>query len=146
MDPKEKSAWIFVSHASADLPQVRQVRNYLESQGGAPLLFHLRALVQPEEFWPIIEREILARNFFLYCESPNAERSDWVQRERRTVEELGKQRKVRVGSIRVDQPIELKTLNRFLGRYACLSDLCVDGSGRCRPLHSSNHRGRISGI
>jgi hypothetical protein len=115
MDPNEKTAWIFVSHASADLKQVREVRNYLESRGGAPLLFHLKALTQPEEFWPIIEREIAARNFFLYCESSNAERSEWVQRERQTVEAVRKQRSVRIGSIRVDQDaLETGHLDRFL--------------------------------
>src|SRR5262245_21003171 len=45
-------AWIFVSHASADLANVRKVRNYLEEKGAAPLLFHLRALTNPTEFWP----------------------------------------------------------------------------------------------
>ena len=29
----------------------------------------------------LIKREIEARNFFLYCESPNAQESDWVQGE-----------------------------------------------------------------
>jgi len=113
--PNERTAWIFVSHASNDLRQVRNVRNYLEERDGAPLLFHLKALVDPEEFWPIIEREIAARNFFLYCESANAERSEWVQRERQTVEEVRKQRAIRVGSIRVDQePLSLETLDQFL--------------------------------
>jgi hypothetical protein len=37
----ESNAWIFVSHASADLKMVRQARNYLEDKGAAPLLFHL---------------------------------------------------------------------------------------------------------
>ena len=77
---------IFVSHASADIKMVRQVRNYLEERDTIPLLFHLVALTNAEEFWPLIEREILARNFFLYCESEAAERSQWVQRERHAVE------------------------------------------------------------
>lgn len=115
MDPTEKTAWIFVSHASANLKEVREVRNYLESRGAAPLLFHLKALSQPEEFWPIIEREIEARNFFLYCESAQAERSEAVQRERRTVAEVRKRRNVRIGSVRVDAgSLQTHELDRFL--------------------------------
>ncbi len=72
MGAENYHAWIFVPHASDDL-QRYESRNYLESKGASPLLFHLKALSQPEEFWPIIEREIAARNFFLYCQSAIAE-------------------------------------------------------------------------
>lgn len=58
----DTTAWIFISHSSVDLPMVRQVRNYLEGRGAAPLLFHLLSLKHSEEFWPLIEREISARN------------------------------------------------------------------------------------
>jgi hypothetical protein len=54
-------AWVFVSHSSKDLVQVRQVRNYLEERDASPILFHLLALQAPEEFWPLIDREIEAR-------------------------------------------------------------------------------------
>src|SRR5262245_8191750 len=81
-DVTDFHAWIFVSHASDDLERAREVRNYLESKGASPLLFHLKALANPEEFWPIIEREIAARNFFLYCQSAIADKRDWVCRER----------------------------------------------------------------
>ncbi len=37
---------IFVSHASADIKMVRQVRNYLEERDTIPLLFHLVALIE----------------------------------------------------------------------------------------------------
>jgi hypothetical protein len=74
--------WIFVSHASEDIVMVRKVRNYLERNGGSPLLFHLVALEETEKFWPLIEQEIEARNFFLYCRSPASEASTWVRRER----------------------------------------------------------------
>jgi hypothetical protein len=106
---------IFVSHASADIKMVRRVRNYLEEKDTIPLLFHLVALTHAEEFWPLIEREILARNFFLYCESEAAERSQWVQRERQSVE-LARQRLAkRIGHIRVDgSDIDTQQLDRFL--------------------------------
>src|SRR5262245_46505221 len=110
-------AWIFVSHASVDLVNVRRVRNYLESKDAAPLLFHLMAMNDPEEFWPIIEREIKARNFFLYCESAAADLSHWVQRERAAVEAARNEHPKRIGRIRVDQQkIDESALDDFLAK------------------------------
>ena len=83
---------------------MRQVRNYLEESDASPILFHLLALQAPEEFWPIIDREIEARNFFLYCDSQSASASEPVQRERRVVAEVAKRRPIRIGHVRVDQP------------------------------------------
>lgn len=117
MDPDNHHAWIFVSHASDDLPRVREVRNYLESRGASPLLFHLRALMEPEEFWPLIEREIAARNFFLYCESAVAEEREWVRRERAAVEAVAKERPVRIDKLRVDgNELDLTKLDSFLAK------------------------------
>jgi hypothetical protein len=99
-----KNSWIFVCHASADLANVRRVRNYLESKDASPLLFHLKALTDPVEFWPLIEREIQARNFFLYCDSPAAQASHWVKREREAVEAARRERPIRIGKVRVDEP------------------------------------------
>jgi hypothetical protein len=108
-------AWIFVSHASADLCNVRKVRNYLEEKGAAPLLFHLRALSNPKEFWPLIEREIQSRNFFLYCESSAAEKSEWVRREREAIQAALKSQPKRLGRIRVDtESLDLQQLDEFV--------------------------------
>ena len=101
MASSQSNSWIFISHASADLPVVRGIRNYLEDKGAAPLLFHLLALKDPEEFWPIVQREIEARNFFLYCDSPAAQKSDWVRREIDAVERLRAFKPVRVERIDV---------------------------------------------
>lgn len=110
-------AWVFVSHSSRDLVQVRRVRNYLEERDASPILFHLLALQAPEEFWPIIDREIEARNFFLYCDSQSASASEPVQRERRVVAEVAKRRPIRIGHVRVDQPeLDRAGLNSFLAR------------------------------
>jgi hypothetical protein len=103
--------------ASANLISVRRVRNYLESKGAAPLLFHLVALTDPQEFWPIIEREVRARNFFLYCESPSAEASHRVQREREAVKVATRGRPKRIGHIRLDkQQIDEASLVEFLSK------------------------------
>jgi hypothetical protein len=42
----DDTPWVFVSHASADLAKVRQVRNFMEEHGAAPILFHLKALIR----------------------------------------------------------------------------------------------------
>src|SRR5262249_33871246 len=113
----EYHAWIFISHASDDLLRVREVRNYLESKGASPLLFHLKALAEPEQFWPIIEREIAARNFFLYCQSAVADQREWVRRERAAVEGAGRKRPIRVDSIRVDGgDLDFTKLDAFLAK------------------------------
>lgn len=110
-----QTAWIFVSHASADLAAVREVRNHLESHGAAPLLFHLMALTSPEEFWPIIEREIQARSFFLYCESEAAERSEWVRRERQVVELARKTSPKRIAHVQIQRGrFDRAVLDNFL--------------------------------
>jgi hypothetical protein len=113
----EFRAWIFVSHANDDLPRAREVRNYLESKGASPLLFHLKALANPEEFWPIIEREIAARNFFLHCQSAVADEREWVHREREAVEKERRNRPIRVDSIRVDSgDLDFSKLDEFLAK------------------------------
>lgn len=114
MTPKE-IAWVFVSHASADLPKVRAIRNFMEDRGAGPILFHLRALTHPDEFWPLIEREIAARSFFLLCDSHAARESQWVQREQETVERISRNRPVRIGRVSLDEPaIDYAALERFL--------------------------------
>lgn len=112
---ENSNAWIFVSHASSDLKAVRKVRNYLEDKGAAPLLFHLKALEDPEDFWPIIQREIEARNFFLYCDSPAAKASPWVQREKEAVERLRDHKPIRVEQIDVSSgDMDLDTLDALV--------------------------------
>lgn len=84
------NAWIFVSHATPDLLQVRRVRDKLEALGASPLLFHLKCLQDDGEVFSLLEREIAARRFFLLCESDAARVSPWVQREREVVCGVGR--------------------------------------------------------
>jgi TIR domain len=131
----EYHAWIFISHASDDLLRVREVRNYLESKGASPLLFHLKALANPEEFWPIIEREIAARNFFLYCQSAVADEREWVRRERAAVTAAGRERAIRVDSIRVDGgDIDLAKLDAFLAKTRVFPAFSREDSEAVRPF------------
>lgn len=109
------NSWIFVSHCSDDILRVREVRNYLESQGASPLLFHLLALNEPDQFWPLIQQEIAIRNFFLYCESASSRIREWVIRERAEVEALAKIKPIRIGSVCVDDAkLNTAALDAFL--------------------------------
>lgn len=75
--------YIFVSHSSQDWNKVRLIRNFLEEQSFYPLLFHLKCLETGGEdlvlLKDLIHREILARRRFLYCNSENAVKSEYVQ-------------------------------------------------------------------
>jgi len=134
----EQKSWIFVSHAGADLVNVRRLRNLLEERGASPLLFYLMALDDPEEFWPIIEREIRARNFFLYCESPSAELSSWVRKERAAVEKARLEYPKSIGTIRVDGPeIDEHAVDEFLARTRVFPSFTHSERGRVLPFLSA---------
>ena len=77
----QKGAWIFVSHSTKDIEEVRAVRNELERLGHYPLLFFLKCIEADEELDDLLKREIKARNFFILCDSRNAQASRWVQQE-----------------------------------------------------------------
>ncbi len=80
------------------------------------MLFHLLSLKNPDEFWPLIQREISERNFFLYCDSEAARRSDWVAKERAEVELTKANRPVRIGVVDVEgDDIDEAALKDFIG-------------------------------
>jgi hypothetical protein len=115
MVDKDSGGWIFVSHANADLKAVRQVRNMLEERGFNPILFFLKTVLGKDELPDLLKREIRARNFFLFCDSPAAAKSDWVTKEREMVASMPEKA---VEKIAVDRPLEpqypdvIKLLNR----------------------------------
>jgi hypothetical protein len=84
--PKRVSdAWVFVSHSHSDLEAIRRVRDEFERLHANPLLFFLMCLKDDEEVDQVIKREITACNVFLICDSPAAQKSGWVQKERQFV-------------------------------------------------------------
>ncbi|MFX1481198.1 MAG: toll/interleukin-1 receptor domain-containing protein [Promethearchaeota archaeon] len=87
-DITSEGAWIFLSHSHKDLEKVRAVRNELEQKGHNPLMFFLKCLNDNSELDDLIEREIEARTWFLLCESPNARKSRWVQKEIEIIKSL----------------------------------------------------------
>lgn len=83
--------YIFVSHSHRDILPVRIIRNYLESLGTEPILFFLKSLTDEDGITRLIEMEIDARIWFIYCKSPNALDSKWVKTEIAYAKETGKQ-------------------------------------------------------
>lgn len=77
-----EGGYIFISHSHHDINQVRIIRNVLEDNGYEPLCFFLKCLTDNDEVEGLIKREIDSRDIFLYIESPNSLKSDWVKKER----------------------------------------------------------------
>lgn len=73
--------WVFLSHSNKDYEKVRQVRNMLEEQSLRPLMFFLHCLNDDDEIDSLIKREIDCRTRFILCDSENARKSHWVQKE-----------------------------------------------------------------
>lgn len=73
---------IFLSHSHHDYEKVRKIRDILESLDCEPLIFFLKCLDDKnDELEQFIKEEIEARNIFLYCQSHNSKKSEWVQKE-----------------------------------------------------------------
>ena len=94
---KKGGCWIFLSHSSHDIHKVRMIRNEFEKHSHNPLAFHLRCLNDdtPEakaELDNLIRREIDCREWFIFCESPDADRSTYVQDEKAYILKQGKQK------------------------------------------------------
>ena len=89
--------WIFLSHSSNDIQKVRIVRNEFELWGHNPLAFHLKCLNDntPEgkrEIDELIRREIDAREWFVFCDSPAAAASPYVSDEHNYILSAGKEK------------------------------------------------------
>ena len=90
--PKTGGGYIFLSHSHDDIVDVRKVRNALEAQGFEPLCFYLKCLTDAVEIEDLIKREIDAREWFLYADSENARKSDWVKLERAYIERTNRKK------------------------------------------------------
>lgn len=89
--------WIFLSHSSHDIEKVRIVRNEFERLGHNPLAFHLKCLSTDteegrHELDSLIKREIDAREWFVFCESPEAAQSQYVREEHAYIINSGKEK------------------------------------------------------
>jgi hypothetical protein len=105
---KNNGSWIFISHSSDDIEKIRIIRNEFEKYGQNPLAFYLRCLNTDTEkniieLYDLIQREIEARDWFVYCESESARKSEFVKMERDYVQKC---EKVFIWRINLDDDIE----------------------------------------
>lgn len=87
---EDKEVWIFLSHSNDDYESVRRIRNILEDLNTRPLMFFLKCLNDNDEIEDLIKREIKARTRFILCDSENARKSNWVQKEIKYISEINK--------------------------------------------------------
>ena len=129
-------SWIFISHSSDDIEKIRIIRNEFEKYGQNPLAFHLRCLNTDTEnnkieLYDLIQREIEARDWFVYCESESARKSEFVKMERDYVQKC---EKVFIWRINLDDDIEkIKLLVRDI---CCSIQVYVISSHRDYKLSS----------
>jgi TIR domain len=118
---RRQKAWVFVSHSTRDLSEIRKIRNETELQGGEPLLFFLKCVSDSDELDILLKREIEARRYFLLCDSAAASASKWVQDEVRHVASLPGKRceSLRVNAPWRDQQLAIARLLREATIYAC---------------------------
>ncbi len=90
---EKANGWIFLSHSSDDYQNVRIIRNYLEDRGFSAIMFYLKCY-NPQrkdsdmsKVQKIIKCEINKRNIFVLCDSVNARKSKFVQKEISIVKE-----------------------------------------------------------
>lgn len=109
LEPKApEGSWIFLSHSSADIEKVRMIRNAFERHHQNPLAFHLKCLRTDtkkgcRELESLIQREINARDWFVFCESEDARKSSYVNMEKDYVIKCGKKK---IYTIDMSLPIE----------------------------------------
>ncbi len=86
---KEEGGWIFLSHSNKDFEKVREVRNELEKLGRKPIMFYLKCLEDDNSILPdLLRREIAAREWFILCDSSNAQASQYVRDEVKLVKSM----------------------------------------------------------
>lgn len=136
MPRQDSLAWIFVSHSTRDLEQVRRVRNAIEEAGGQPLLFFLKCLSDHDELDDLLKREIEARTFFLLCNSGNARASRWVCDEIAYVESL-EGKKAEVIDLDGEWEAQLEGILRLIQGATVFFSYAHDDWDAIRPLHEA---------
>ena len=130
----EEKVYIFVSHSHYDIEAVRKIRNYLESLNAEPILFFLKSKSDEDEITNLIEDEIDARIWFIYCDSKNAKESNWVRKEVSYALSKGKQNNL---TINVDNCLDdkgelkdsvKKDINNTLSKIRSLQALYISYS------------------
>lgn len=97
--------YFFISHSHLDIEKVRIIRNIIEETFFyEPILFFLKCLSDEEELQSLIRREINERIWFVYCDSENARKSEYVGKERAIVNDLiASGKKINLLNIKLDK-------------------------------------------
>lgn len=107
--------YFFISHSHLDIEKVRIIRNIIEETFFyEPILFFLKCLSDEEELQSLIRREINERIWFVYCDSENARKSEYVNKERAIVNEL------------IANGKKINLLNVELDKFNIWDDGCYD--------------------
>ena len=114
-----KGGYVFLSHSHQDIQIVRQIRNAMEEAGFEPLCFYLKCLSDDDEIEGLIKREIDAREWFVYLDSPNARSSAWVTKERKYIESLGNKQIVTI-NLESDTPLQEVSEKLIRGLRICI--------------------------
>lgn len=122
MKNQNNEVWVFLSHSNEDYEKVKIVRDILEKDNFRPIMFFLKCLDNNDEIDSLIEREIKARTRFILCDSENARKSNWVQREVEIIKTTGRMYE----TVDLNKSTEelVGVLNRFKRRSSvlCISD------------------------
>lgn len=110
---ERQEAFLFLSHSHNDIVKVRKIRNRLEEAGFEPLCFFLKCLTDDSEIEELIQREIDAREWFLFIDSENARRSRWVTLERQYIRQSD-HRKIITVDLDSEKSVE-QAIRRILG-------------------------------
>ncbi len=114
-----KGGYVFLSHSHQDIQKVRQIRNAMEEAGFEPLCFYLKCLSDDDEIEGLIKREIDAREWFVYLDSPNARSSAWVTKERKYIESLSDKQIVTI-NLESDTPLQEVSEKLIRGLRICI--------------------------
>ncbi len=128
-------AWIFLSHSNKDFEKVREIRNELEKRGHKPIMFYLKCLENDSATLPdLLRREIAAREWFILCDSPNAQASQYVRDEVELIKSM-ERKTIEVVDLSKELQTELHKLIRISKRatvYLSYSKQDYDVAGKIR--------------
>lgn len=111
---KNTGGYIFISHSHDDIAIVRQIRNQLEADGFEPLCFYLKCLEDANEIEGLIKREIDAREWFVFVNSPNSIKSKWVQIERAYIRKTDVKKII---TVNIENPREISEKMRKIAHH-----------------------------
>lgn len=133
MKNKNNEIWVFLSHSHEDYEKVRKVRDVLEDWHMRPLMFFLKCLNDHDEIDSLIKREIDCRTRFILCDSKNARKSKWVQKE---VEYIRAKDRI-CETIDLSLPIEeiKKKLNEFKRKATLFLSYCREETSLATSIY-----------